>query len=86
MIPLIKYMSTAGLDVTPLWWGLALGVGLGGNGTPIGSSAGVVIVSLSERTRNPITLKEWLRSSSLVMLVSVVTGIIMILFFIKFFS
>lgn len=86
MIPLIKYMSASGLNVTPLWWGLALGVGLGGNGTPIGSSAGVVTVSLSERTRNPISLKEWLKSSSLVMLVSVIVGVITIVFFLRLFS
>ncbi|HEC86405.1 MAG TPA: citrate transporter, partial [Thermoplasmatales archaeon] len=30
-----------------LWWALAMGVGMGGNITPVGSSAGVVTVSLS---------------------------------------
>ena len=34
MIPIILGMETQGINVTPIWWGLALGVGLGGNGTP----------------------------------------------------
>ena len=33
---------------SPRWWALALGADLGGNGTLIGSSAGVVAVRLSE--------------------------------------
>ena len=44
-----------------LWWALAMGVGMGGNITPIGSSAGVVTVSLSKRYGHGITTKEWLK-------------------------
>jgi Na+/H+ antiporter NhaD/arsenite permease-like protein len=36
-------------DVLPLWWALALGACLGGNGTIIGASANVVIVDLARR-------------------------------------
>ena len=36
-------------DVLPLWWALALGACLGGNGTLIGASANVVIVDLARR-------------------------------------
>jgi Na+/H+ antiporter NhaD/arsenite permease-like protein len=36
-------------EVTPLWWALALGACLGGNGTLIGASANVVGVSIAER-------------------------------------
>jgi len=36
------------LDINPLWWALALGANLGGNGTLIGSSAGVVAVGISK--------------------------------------
>ena len=36
-------------EVTPLWWALALGTCLGGNGTLIGASANVVGVSIAER-------------------------------------
>jgi Na+/H+ antiporter NhaD/arsenite permease-like protein len=35
--------------VTPLWWSLALGACLGGNGTLVGASANVVAVNIAER-------------------------------------
>jgi len=44
-----------------LWWALAMGVGLGGNITPIGSSAGVITMSLSKRYGHGITNREWLK-------------------------
>jgi Na+/H+ antiporter NhaD/arsenite permease-like protein len=36
-------------DVMPLWWSLALGACLGGNGTLVGASANVVAVGIAER-------------------------------------
>lgn len=36
-------------DVVPLWWALALGACLGGNGSLIGASANVVAVGIAER-------------------------------------
>jgi hypothetical protein len=40
MIPMIKDMGTMGItNLEPLWWSLALGPCLGGNGTLIGASA-----------------------------------------------
>ncbi len=68
MIPVIQYLESQGIAVAPLWWALALGVGFGGNGTPIGSTANVIVVSLSEKTRTPITTGIWLKSGLLVML------------------
>ena len=49
MIPILMSMETQGIHVAPLWWALAAGVGLGGNGTLIGSTANVYIVTISER-------------------------------------
>lgn len=40
--------------VTPLWWSLALGACLGGNGTMVGASANVVAVGIAERRGDPI--------------------------------
>lgn len=62
MIPVIQDLGGLGLVVAPFWWALALGAGLGGNGTPIGATANVLTVTLSARTRTPITTKVWLRS------------------------
>ena len=52
-----------------MWWALALGAGFGANGTPIGSTANVIAVKLSERTRSPITTKLWMRTGLPVMIV-----------------
>jgi Na+/H+ antiporter NhaD/arsenite permease-like protein len=56
------------LDVYPLWWALAFGAGFGGNGTIIGSTANIVVVSLAERTRTPITSALWNKRGLPVML------------------
>jgi Na+/H+ antiporter NhaD/arsenite permease-like protein len=52
MIPLIKSMAPAvGGDsaVLPLWWSLALGACLGGNGTLVGAAANLTVAGLAER-------------------------------------
>ncbi len=82
MIPIIQGVGGLGVEVIPLWWALALGAGFGGNGTPIGSTANVVTVSLSEKTRFPITTRIWMRSGLPVMLATcTVASIMFILFF-----
>lgn len=83
MIPVIQELATLGVPTAPLWWALALGAGLGGNGTPIGATANVITVALSNRTRTPITTRIWLRSG---LPVTVVTCIIASLFFVLFFG
>lgn len=73
MIPIISHLQTQGVDVMPLWWALALGVGLGGNGSHIGSTANVICVAEAERTRRPeyrITPLFWLKKGTPVMLVT----------------
>src|SRR5262245_45767763 len=42
-------------DILPLWWALALGACLGGNGTLIGASANVVVVDLAKRAGHHIS-------------------------------
>jgi Na+/H+ antiporter NhaD/arsenite permease-like protein len=65
-----------------LWWALAFGAGFGGNGTIIGSTANIVVASLSERTRTPITAALWNRRGLPVMVVTcLVTSILYVLFF-----
>ncbi len=86
MIPVIQYLETQGVPVNLLWWSLALGVGFGGNGTPIGSTANVVVVAKSEQTDNPITFKTWLKSGSAAAFVTLVIASIVIFSFSDFFS
>lgn len=62
MIPVIAYLGTQGVDVGLLWWALAWGVGFGGNGSPIGSTANIIVVSKSEQTDTPITFKMWMKA------------------------
>lgn len=61
MIPIILYLQQSGIPVDLLWWALVFGVGFGGNGSPIGSTAGIIVVSKSEQTAEPITFKKWLK-------------------------
>ena len=93
MIPIILSMEAQGMNVAPLWWCLAMGVGMGGNGTHIGSTANVFIVTLSERLaqkeRNPalaITPGLWFRKGTPAMLVTLVVCTLILVLFFGFFS
>lgn len=68
LIPVIRGLGASGMDVDPLWWALAFGAGFGGNGTIIGSTANIIVTTLSEKTRTPITSKLWNRRGLPVML------------------
>lgn len=61
MVPIILFLETQGVPVDLLWWALVFGVGFGGNATPIGSSAGVIVSCKSEQTENPISFKDWFK-------------------------
>ena len=68
LIPVLQGLGAHGVNVQPLWWALAFGAGFGGNGTIIGSTANIVVASISERTRTPITSKLWNKRGFPVML------------------
>lgn len=73
MIPIIKDMGEiSGLDTTPLWWALALGACLGGNGTIIGASANVVAAGLLDKYSYKLSFKQFMKVGMPVMLVSIV--------------
>ncbi len=93
MIPIILGMELQGINVAPLWWGLAMGVGLGGNGTHIGSTANVFIVTISERLARQendpslaITPGMWFRKGSPVMLATLVVSTFVFWVFFDFFA
>jgi len=93
MIPIILSMETQGINVTPLWWGLAVGVGMGGNGTHIGSTANVFIVTISERLARQendpslrITPFLWFKKGTPIMLLTLVISTILFVIFWDFFS
>lgn len=65
MIPIVGALAANGIDVYPLWWALAIGVGLGGNGTHLGATANIICVAEAERSGLPearITPVAWLRT------------------------
>jgi Na+/H+ antiporter NhaD/arsenite permease-like protein len=82
MIPLIYAIYNTesiaavfgGLAINPLWWALSLGVGFGGNGTVIGSSAGIVATGLAEVNGHRITFNQFIRVGFPFMIVSVAVG------------
>ena len=47
-------------DLMPMWWSLALGACLGGNGTAIGASANVVVVGMAEKMGHPISFRKFM--------------------------
>lgn len=81
MIPIIAYLGTTGVDINILWWALVFGVGFGGNGSPIGSSAGIIVISKSEQTDTPITFKHWLKAATPTMFAGLVIASIAITLF-----
>jgi Na+/H+ antiporter NhaD/arsenite permease-like protein len=85
MIPIIASLEGLGVNIMPLWWALALGAGLGGNGSHIGATANIICVSESERCGIPearISPQLWLRKGLVVMFVSlVIASGVFVLFF-----
>jgi Na+/H+ antiporter NhaD/arsenite permease-like protein len=85
LIPVIHGLGETGMDITPLWWALAFGAGFGGNGTIIGSTANIIVASLSEKTRTPITSSIWNRRGLPVMLATCAIASILYIFLFKTF-
>jgi len=77
LIPVIQGLDASGLNIAPLWWALAFGAGLGGNGTLIGSTANIVVASLSERTHTPITSALWNKRGLPVMMATLIVTTIL---------
>jgi Na+/H+ antiporter NhaD/arsenite permease-like protein len=77
LIPVIHGLGAAGIPTAPLWWALVFGAGFGGNGTIIGSTANIVVASLSEKTHTPITPQIWNKRGLPVMITTCVVASIL---------
>ena len=75
----------AEVDIIPLYWALAIGCGFGGNATPIGSSANVMTIAISERGGHKISTKEWLGVGVPVMIITCTIGSIVVALFYNHF-
>ncbi len=61
-------------DIIPLWWALALGACLGGNGTIIGASANVVIVDIARKAGYKVTFWQFFKLGFPVMVGSIMVS------------
>ncbi|MTV48983.1 hypothetical protein GJ688_08320 [Heliobacillus mobilis] len=72
MIPMIHEMgSLSGMELGPVWWSLALGACLGGNGTLVGASANIIVAGIAEKAGMPISFRKFLVIGFPFMLLSV---------------
>ncbi|MGD8456200.1 MAG: SLC13 family permease [Anaerolineales bacterium] len=80
MISLLHSLQASGVDVSALWWAVVFGAGFGGNATYIGSTANIVVVSLSEQTRFPITAKVWMKKGMPIAIATCLVGSLLFVF------
>ncbi|MFZ2087902.1 MAG: ArsB/NhaD family transporter [Desulfobaccales bacterium] len=83
MLPIVLFMSESfGLPKdNVLWWSLALGACLGGNGTMIGASANVVTVGLAEKAGYHIGFVDYMKRCWLPMMITVTISMFYLLLF-----
>ncbi|MEY9093014.1 ArsB/NhaD family transporter [Paenibacillus sp. RC84] len=76
MIPLIKDMAVNmqlpvdSMEINTLWWSLALGACLGGNGTLIGASANVIVAGIAAKEGKGFSYLEFLKIGAPITFVS----------------
>ena len=75
MIPLIKSMAPTfggAENLMPLWWSLALGACLGGNGSLVGASANLIVAGFAERAGHRIPFLQFMALAFPMMLLSII--------------
>lgn len=83
MIPLIKNMAASfggAEELVPIWWSLALGSCLGGNGTLVGASANLIVAGFAERSGQPIPFLPFMLMAFPLMFLSVIISAVYIYF------
>jgi len=74
MIPMIQNMATTfgGAEaLMPLWWSLALGACLGGNGSLVGASANLIVAGFAERSGQQIRFLPFMLIAFPLMIISI---------------
>jgi Na+/H+ antiporter NhaD/arsenite permease-like protein len=74
MIPVIKSMAPTfggAENLLPLWWTLALGACLGGNGSLVGASANLIVAGFAERAGHRIGFLPFMLMAFPMMLLSI---------------
>ena len=83
MIPLIKSMAASfggTEELLPIWWSLALGACLGGNGSLVGASANLIVAGFAERSGQPIRFLPFMLMAFPLMLGSVCISAVYVYF------
>jgi Na+/H+ antiporter NhaD/arsenite permease-like protein len=81
MIPMINEMGAMGIEnLEPLWWSLALGACLGGNGTLIGASANVIVAGLVSNEGYKLPFVKFMFVGLPMMLLSIVIATVYVYF------
>lgn len=82
MIPLIKSIGAmSDMSIMPLWWALALGACLGGNGTLVGASANVIVSGMLEKHGERLGFVEYMKVGFPMMLLSVAIASVYLMVF-----
>ncbi|MDI6817424.1 MAG: ArsB/NhaD family transporter [Actinomycetota bacterium] len=63
-------------ELMPVWWSLALGACLGGNGTAIGASANVIVVGMAEKAGHKISFAKFMLYGMPIMVLTVFISMI----------
>ncbi|OPZ60907.1 MAG: Arsenical pump membrane protein [Deltaproteobacteria bacterium ADurb.Bin510] len=73
VMPIVAFLTTSipGAETGVLWWALALGACLGGNGSMIGASANVVTVGMADRAGYHISFMQYLKVAFVPMLLTI---------------
>ena len=87
MVPIIETLNSnpdiysvfGSVNTSPLWWALALGADFGGNGTLIGSSAGVVAAGMALKYGHKISFIRWFKIGFPFMIFTVAVGSIILM-------
>ncbi len=83
MIPLIKDLGIhlGAHNIEPLWWALALGSCLGGNGTLVGASANVVSAGILQKSGHKLSFWDFTKYGAVITFINLVFSTIFILVF-----
>jgi len=77
---LIEFYSGQGIDAQFLWWSLAFGACLGGNGTLIGASANLVAAGLLEKEKYHLSFMEYFKLGFPLMIIQVAMATVAVYF------
>ncbi|MEA4925121.1 MAG: ArsB/NhaD family transporter [Syntrophomonadaceae bacterium] len=82
MIPLLQTIGQlSSLPMESIWWALAMGACLGGNGTLIGASANVIVAGIAERYGTPLGFIDFLKVGFPLMILSIILSMLYLYLF-----